>query len=88
MMNEYIHKFCLAAKQAGLEKLNFYIEEKLCRDLSVYQGALEHMQRSEVSQVFIEALVEGKAGSIFLENLDEALIPEYIQSIKDNATVR
>jgi len=85
MMNEYIHKFCLAAKQAGLEKLNFYIEEKLCRDLSVYQGALEHMQRSEVSQVFIEALVEGKAGSIFLENLDEALIPEYIQSIKDNA---
>ena len=85
MMNEYVHKFCQAAKLAGIEKLNFYMEEKLSRDLSVYEGALEHMQRSEVSQVFIEGLVDGKSGSIFLESLDEALIPEHIQTIKDNA---
>ncbi len=85
MMNAYIHKFCQAAKEAGVEKLNFYFEEKLSRDLSVYQGQLEHMQRSEVNQVFIEGLVDGKCASVFLENTDEALIPEHIQTLKDNA---
>ena len=87
MMNAYIHKFCQEAKGAGVEKLNIYIEEKLCRDLSVYEGLLEHMQRSEVSQVFVEGLVEGKSGSIFLENLDEAMIPEHIQMLKNNAGI-
>ena len=85
MLNEYVHKFCQTAKASGIEKLNFYIEEKISRELSLYQGALEHMQRSAVSQVFVEGLVNGKSGSVFLENLDEALIPEYICNLKENA---
>ena len=85
MMTEYVHKFCREAKASGIEKLNFYVEERISRELSLYQGALEHMQRSDVKQVFVEGLVEGRSGSVFLENLDETLIPEYIRDLKENA---
>ena len=33
MIKEFVHKFCLAAREAGIEKLNFYIEENQRREI-------------------------------------------------------
>lgn len=87
MIKEFVHKFCLAARDAGIEKLNFYMEERLIRDISVYEDTLEHLERSEVRQLFIEGMVDGKAGSVFVENLDESLIPAYIDAIRETAVI-
>ena len=87
MVKEFMHQFCLAARAEGIEKLNFYMEERLIRDISVYQGQLEHLQRSDVSQMYIEGLVDGKAGSVFVENFDGQLIPDYIRAIRECAAV-
>lgn len=87
MIKEFARQFCLAARDAGIEKLNFYMEEKFSRDISVYKDALEHLNFSETSQLFIEGLVDGKAGSVFVENFDPAMIPDYIQSLRDCAAI-
>ena len=87
MMKEFVHQFCLAAKNAGIEKLNFYMEERRKRDVSVYDGKLEYLERSEMSQLFIEGLVDDRSGCVFIENFDEQLIPDYIQSIRDTAAI-
>lgn len=87
MIKEFVHQFCLAARDTGIEKLNFYMEERLTRDISVYEDTLEHLERSEVRQLFIEGLVDGKAGSVFVENMDPCLIPDYIEAIRETAAV-
>ena len=87
MIKEFVHKFCLAAREAGIEKLNFYIEENQRREISVYEDTLEHLSLSEAGQLSVEGLVDGKAGSVFIENLDENLIPDYLQCIQETASV-
>ena len=87
MIKEFVHKFCLAAREAGIEKLNFYIEENQRREISVYEDTLEHLSLSEAGQLSVEGLVDGKAGSVFIENLDESLIPDYLQCIQETASV-
>ncbi len=87
MIKEFVHQFCQAAKAAGIEKLNFYMEERSNRDISVYDETLEYLERSEMSQLFIEGLVDAKCGCVFVENFDEALIPDYIQTIRETAEV-
>lgn len=87
MIREFVHQFCLAARASGIEKLNFYMEECRKRDISVYEEALEYLERSEMSQLFIEGLVDGRGGCVFVENFDENLIPDYIQAIRDTAAI-
>ena len=87
MIKEFVHKFCLAAREAGIEKLNFYIEENQRRDISVYEDTLEHLSLSEAGQLSVEGLVDGKAGSVFIENLDESLIPDYLLCIQETASI-
>jgi len=87
MIREFMRQFILSAGEAGIEKLNFYMEERLSRDISVYEGKLEHLERCKTSQLFIEGLVEGRAGCVFAENFDAALIPDYLQAIRDTAAV-
>ena len=87
MMTEFVNQFCAAARSAGIEQLNIYMEQRQARDLSVYQCALEHLERSELNQLFIEGLVDGHAGCVFVENFQEDLIPDYIQAIRDTAAV-
>ena len=87
MMMEFVNQFCASARAAGIDRLNIYMEQRQSRDLSVYQGALEHLERSDLNQLFVEGLVDGQAGCVFIENFDEALIPDYIQAIRDTAAV-
>lgn len=86
-MQEFIHKFCVAAREAGIEKLNFYTREQLSRELSVYEGKLENLTRSELTQMYIEGLVDGKAGNVFVENFSDDLIPEHIRALQESAGV-
>lgn len=87
MIREFMRQFILSAKEAGIEKLNFYMEERMSRDVSVFQGKLEYLERSETSQIFVEGLVDGRAGNVFAENFDVSLIPDYLQAIRDTAAV-
>lgn len=87
MIRDFVHQFCLAARDAGIEKLKFYMEEQRKRDISVYEGTLEYLERSEMSQLFVEGLVDGHSGCVFIENFDEQMIPDYIQSIRDTAAI-
>ena len=87
MIRKFVHDFCVAAKADGIEKLNFYMQQKLDREISVYRGALEYMERSELNQLFVEGLIDDKCGSVFVENFDTALIPEYLNAMRENAAV-
>lgn len=86
MFREYIHEFIPAAKNAGITRLKFYIEEKKTRSVSVYQGELERMERAELAQMFIEGEYEGFSGSVFVEEFDVGRIPEQIRIIQESAT--
>lgn len=87
MIREFMRQFILSAKDAGIEQLNFYMEERLSRHISVFEGKLEHLERCKTSQLFIEGLVDGRSGCVFAENFDSALIPDYLQAIRDTAAV-
>jgi len=85
MINSYMEKFSKAAKAAGIEKLKFYFEEQVSRDVSFYEGELENLERAEGKQLFIEGEVDGYAGSVFVENFDESLLDTHIRCIKESA---
>lgn len=87
MIRDFMRQFILAAKDEGIDKLNFYMEERLSRDISVFEGKLEYMERCKTSQLFAEGLVNGRAGCVFAENFDVSLIPDYLQAIRDTAEV-
>ena len=85
MIYQYVKQFCREAKKHGITRLNFYLEESLSRELSVYNGELETLVRSEQNQLFIEGLVGESSGSVFVENLDPSLVEEHIRAIIESA---
>ena len=60
MYREFIQSFIPAARNAGISRLKFYVEEKKTRALSVYDGELERLTRSELTQMFGEGIQWGK----------------------------
>ena len=76
MIKEFVHQFCQAAKAAGIEKLNFYMEERSNRDISVYDETLEYLERSEMSQLFIDVfdlVLQGSDNCSLSDDLIEVL---------------
>lgn len=85
MIKQYVGEFCREARKHGISRLNFYLVESLSRDLSVYNGELENLVRAEQSLMFVEGLVGENSGSVFVENLDPALMEEHIRAILESA---
>ena len=85
MYRVFMQDFISAARDNGIGKLNFYVEQKHFRSVSVFQGELERMDRAELTQMYIEGEYQGMSGGVFVENFDPALIPQHIQGIQEAA---
>ena len=85
MYRQFIQSFTSSAKAEGISRLKFYVEEKKSRSLSVYEGELERLTRSELVQMYVEGEYEGFGGGVFVESFDVGLIPQHILSIKESA---
>ena len=88
MVKEYIRKFSEYAKAAGIRRLAFYLEEKETRKTAVYQGECEKLEYSQQALLFAEGEFEGFCGSVFIENFEEELFEEQVNSIKESALAR
>lgn len=58
-MENFVKAFTAYARSRGLNRLEFYAEERQQRSLHVYHGALESLETSRLQRVFIEAETEG-----------------------------
>lgn len=87
-MENFVKAFTAYARSRGLNRLEFYAEERQQRSLHVYHGALESLETSRLQRVFIEAETEGFYGSLFVEDLSESLFPEHVRLLKESALAR
>ena len=87
-MENFVKTFTAYARSRGLNRLEFYAEERQQRSLHVYHGALESLETSRLQRVFIEAETEGFYGSLFVEDLSESLFPEHVRLLKESALAR
>lgn len=85
MVKQYIRDFTEAARAAGISRLNFYLEEKQSRSVSVYRGELEQLEHEEQKLLFIEGEVDGFSGAVFVENFQPELMEEHIRRIRESA---
>lgn len=88
MVQAYIRKFTRFAMEQGLSRLAFYLEEKEGRSVSVYQGSCDKLEYFQQAQLFVEGEYEGFCGSVFVENFDESLMREQVDTIKETAIAR
>ena len=87
-MENFVKAFTAYARSRGLNRLEFYAEERQQRSLHVYHGALESLETSRLQRGFIEAETEGFYGSLFVEDLSESLFPEHVRLLKESALAR
>lgn len=85
MLREYIKEFTKAARDSGIGRLKYYMEESDTRTVSVYKGEIEKLERSEQRLLFIEGEVDGFSGSVFVENFQPELRAEHIRLIRESA---
>lgn len=85
MLERYVDGFLRAAKARGIDRLFFYAEETERRAASVRGGTLEQAESSKEALLFVEAEVDGRAGSVFIEDLDPARYEEHIACLRSGA---
>lgn len=85
MTKKFTDHFIHAAKAQGIGQLFFHIEEQEVHTLEVYKNKLEKSILSKGSSIYIEGEYKGKSGSAYTENLDIAVFPSLMESIKQTA---
>ncbi|MCL2007593.1 MAG: TldD/PmbA family protein [Treponema sp.] len=73
--------FTKKARQSGIGKLRFHIEEIEKQDISVFNGAVENKGASSETLIFVEAEYSGFIGSSYTETGDESVFPSMIENI-------
>lgn len=85
MLERFLNSFSEHAHEAGISRLQFYVEQVGEQRLQVYEHELERLQLADVTLVYVEGEYAGKQGSTFIENLDPQLFAEHITNIKQTA---
>ena len=84
-MIPYIESLTKKARERGIKRLHFHIEDIQKRDLSIFGGAVEHTGASHETLVLVEGEYKGFIGSSYAEDWDEKGIPVLTENIIQTA---
>lgn len=85
MLEKFIDSFSKEAKQAGINRLEFYIKECQGQTVQVYKQEVERISLSSETLVFVEGEYEGYKGATFVEGVGTARIGEHLDVIRQIA---
>ncbi len=84
-MKQYMEAFLKAARDAGIDQVQFHSERLESRSVHLYQGEIDQVQISSRQTYHIKGAVDGFAGSAFVEDLRQDLFGDVIAAIKQSA---
>ena len=87
MMNAYTQAFIKSAKERGITKLHFHIEDIGKRDVMIFNGAVQNIGASDELLLLVEGEFDGFAGSAYCEDLDTDNIPSLLDDIIQTASI-
>jgi PmbA protein len=73
------------AKQMGFEAVEIYYQKNKEFSTKIFRTEVEKYQISEEAGISIRGSIQGKMGYFYSEKLDEAIIPQALESIKAHA---